>query len=77
MTDSEYLVFRELPTPGKTKVISVDSKRSGGRLGTIKWYGAWRQYTFQPWAGTIWNTGCLQDVNAYIEELMVDRRRRG
>ena len=74
MTDSEYLVFRELPSTGKTKVISVDSKHYGDRLATIKWYGAWRQYTLQPEPRTIWNTGCLRDVNAYIGELMAARR---
>lgn len=77
MIDSEYLVFEDDPLLArgkKTKVVLVWSKRHGDLLGTIRWYGAWRQYAFHPADDTIWNIGCMQDVEACITELMNERK---
>lgn len=65
----KYLTFEDL-APGKgmkTKVILVKSARSGIRLGVISWFGQWRQYTFQPYDGTIWNPDCLKVVSDHCE----------
>lgn len=64
--NSQYLQIREVPTQSKTKKWEIFSKSSGAHLGTIKWFGAWRQYCFFPERHTIWNTGCLEDVNKFI-----------
>lgn len=72
---NEYLRFEEFTSPsGKTLTVHVLSARSGDALGSIGWYGPWRQYTFRPAAQTIWNTGCLDTIQAYIASLMADRR---
>lgn len=34
----------------------------GAYLGSLKWYGAWRQFCFFPAEGTIFNTGCLGTI---------------
>lgn len=75
--DSEYLYFVEIPSPArrKTAVFDVRSRRSGSVLGQIKWYGSWRQYTFWPSPNTVWNRGCLQDINRYIQVQMDARRQ--
>lgn len=74
--ESEYLSFIEDDHyKGKTKRITILSKRHCSVLGEIKWYGAWRQYTFWPDQGTIWNTQCLEDVQNYIRALMAERRK--
>ena len=68
MKDSQYLDFvlsEQLP---KTKVWSVISKQHGDQLGTIKYFGRWRQYTFFPNTGTVWNTQCLQDVTSFLNK---------
>jgi len=70
MVESEYFQFREIDVPTKTKRWDIISKSSGFRLGTIKWYGAWRQYCFFPDRMTIWNTDCLQDIRTFIKEQM-------
>lgn len=70
---SEYLEFVEVHDTGKTKVWQVLSKRRGDVLAVISWHGAWRQYTFRPNPNTIWNTGCLADVQAFIAEQMALR----
>lgn len=70
-----YLRFESNPSPsGKTQQTVIYSNRSGLWLGTIKWYGNWRQYAFYPAKGTIWNPSCLNEVNAEIKRLMSERR---
>jgi len=66
---SKYLEFQFLERKPKTKVIGVYSKRSGDRLGIIKWYGAWRQYAFFPSGNTLYNVECLNDIIIYIRGL--------
>jgi hypothetical protein len=60
---------------GKTKRIVILSKRHWSILGEIRWYGAWRQYTFRPDPETIWNTKCLEDVQKCIRVLMDERKK--
>lgn len=75
--DSEYLSFMEDDHyEGKTKRIVVLSKRHGTILGEIKWFGAWRQYTFWPDRQTVWNTQCLEDVQSCICALMDERKKK-
>jgi len=66
--ETEYLVFREFETEGKTNRYYVLSK-SQHILGTIKWYGAWRQYCFYPQGTTIFNRTCLNDISKFVGEL--------
>ncbi len=73
---SEYLDFVETRDTGKTKVYTVNSCHYGDRLATIKWYGRWRQYALYPEPGTLWNSGCLEDVTAFLKSLMAERRQR-
>lgn len=77
MTENNpYLTFAEDVSPsGKTKVVTVVSNGSQVKLGTIAWFGRWRQYAFFPEAETVWNPGCLDSIQAQIERLMAERRR--
>ena len=74
LVSNPYLIFRQVPTPGKTQVWHVLSKRSGDLLGTIKWYGAWRQYTFFPSPDTIFNVECMASIMNVIAHLMNERK---
>lgn len=75
---SEYLEFeRHDPPPDrKTPVVRVLSKRTGQPLGSIAWYGPWRQFCFYPSPETIFNVGCLRDIEDQIGLLMAERRRK-
>lgn len=66
---SKYLKFTIVELKPKTKVIDVESKISGDVLGTIKWYGKWRQYAFFPGIYTIFNAECLNDIISHIKGL--------
>lgn len=73
---NKYLAFRLLGDSGKTQTYSVDSRNPpsyGDRLAIIKWYGGWRQYCLFPESETVWNKGCLQDINDFIGGLMEKR----
>lgn len=73
---SEYLYFKEDDQyEGKTKRFIIVSKKHFNILGEIKWYGAWRQYTFIPEDNTIWNIQCMKDIILFIDNLMSERKK--
>jgi len=62
---SEYLTIEKnegLSRGRKTGIYDVCSSRSGDVLGTIQWFGRWRQYTFWPVHGTTYNPECLRYI---------------
>jgi hypothetical protein len=71
--ETKYLIFKIKSEKLKTKVISVINKVSGDELATIEWYPYWRQYTFQPDYGCVWNQTCLAEVISCINLLMSER----
>jgi len=73
---SQYLLIeRDVEKEkGKTCVWMVLSTGSNARLGEIKWFSRWRQYTFFPTPGTIFNTSCLQEIINFIVVHQNDRR---
>lgn len=76
MMASKYLTFARLRTSksGKTEIWGVDSKSSGDLLALVKWYAPWRQYVLHPIPYTVWNTTCLAEITAFIDQLMEDRK---
>jgi hypothetical protein len=69
-----YMVFRSETVTGKTGRWTIRNVRSGDILGEIRWYGAWRQYTFMPVSGTVFNVGCMEDITRFIKERMQERK---
>lgn len=52
---------------GKTNIWIV--KHTGGTLlGEIKWWAAWRKYTFFPFAGTLYDPVCLREIAELTEK---------
>jgi hypothetical protein len=72
--ESKYLELRELERKPKTIVYGLFSKQHGDKLGEIKWFARWRQYTFFPEKDTIWNRTCLLDVIHFLSKAMVEGR---
>lgn len=52
---------------GRTKRWDIRNKRSGGRLGRVKWYGPWRQYCFFPAGECVFNAGCLDEIYQFLK----------
>jgi hypothetical protein len=76
---SQYLAFTldERESRGKkTEVWRVRATRDCALLGTIKWFGRWRQYTFFPADGTTFNPECLRAIADYCRMLTTRHRAR-
>jgi hypothetical protein len=61
----------------KTDIYDVRSKRSREHIGTIRWFGRWRQYTFWPMFDTTWNPDCLRFIADKCAELTREHRSSG
>lgn len=81
MMAGEYIRFEVLEAPGpkrKTPVYGVFVKDTGpgaSPLGEIRWWGAWRCFTFWPAPNTIYERQCLLDVIKFMDSLMADRKQ--
>lgn len=73
-TKYKFIHMVKVAEKPKTSIWSCRNNRSGEELGTIKWYGPWRQYCFFPLPNCIFNNGCLEDIKKKISELMAQRR---
>jgi hypothetical protein len=69
-TNFRYIRFIELQRKEKTSVYGCLNIKSGGELGRVKWYPAWRQYCYFPTARAVYSSGCLADIAEFIDQLM-------
>lgn len=67
----KYIHFVEYdPVPPRTtKTANVCKTGSGIVLGSIRWYGSWRQYVFYPEISTLFNKDCLRQIAEKCEEM--------
>jgi len=76
-TRYEYIHFvDECRYDIKTRSFMCHNNNSGEWLGTVKWYGPWRQYCYFPCHADrpVYSTGCLADIQHFIGQLMDERR---
>ena len=63
-----YLSFNELNNPGhKTRLWEVWANASDNILGKIRFWGAWRKYTFAPAQGTVFDASCMREIADFTE----------
>jgi hypothetical protein len=66
----KYMVADLVEEKPKTQVWRVRSRGHDDTLGSIKWFGPWRQYCFFFIADVaIMSAGCLRDLASFLEEL--------
>lgn len=72
---TKWLEFIIVDNKPKTLVIHVYNTKDQ-YLGLINWYGAWRQYIFQPHrnAQLFFNNGCLQDIADVLTSLNTEHK---
>ena len=58
----------------KTDQWVILSKSSRDELGTVGWYGPWHQYVFEPFEGTVYNSGCLDAIENFLRAANVELR---
>jgi len=74
-TDYKFICFEELEVKTKTKSFMVKNKMTGYLLGRVKWYALWRKYCFfVDYGDLVFDTGCLADIQDFINNLMLERR---
>lgn len=71
----QYLVVSQHDAPGRKTHRWHIYTRAGDILGTVEWYGQWRQYTFNPREGTTYSGGCLRDIMAFLERVNKEQRQ--
>lgn len=74
-TKYKFIHFVCIKQNPKTAVWSCRNNRSDGQLGVIGWYGPWRQYCFFPNISTVFNVGCMEDINHFIGQLATERKQ--
>ena len=73
--ESKWIIFSLYEDTGKTKKYYVFTKDFVSlKLGEIKWFGRWRQYSFFPEPNTVFEKQCLKDITNFIETLMLNRK---
>lgn len=72
----KWIEFVEVTTnkDKKTKQFNVINRESRIFLGTVKWFGNWRQYSFFPQPNMVFERQCLMDIAHFINQLMVERK---
>lgn len=68
MKNNSYIRFNDIKSTKKTKIIGV-SNNAGVSLGLIKFWGPWRQYTFQPDIETVFNVECMKEIIEKIDSM--------
>lgn len=60
--------FGRVSESGRTSVWTCRNAKSGTILGTVAWYGPWRQYCFYPSSikALVFSAGCLQDIQHFL-----------
>ena len=72
-----FTVVEDRSEPGrKTRRLEIVSKSGGDVLGTIKWFGRWRQYCFFPKPDTVWSDGCIADLMTVLTKLAAERKSK-
>ena len=69
MVKYKYIHFVVIKELKKTKIYGCYNNNSSEKLGEVKWYGPWRQYCYFPTVQAIYSTGCLNDINDFINKL--------
>jgi len=73
--NSKWITFNLYEDTGKTKKFNVLTKDTTPiKLGEVKWFGRWRQYSFFPEPSTVFEKQCLGNIIDFINSLMQERK---
>ena len=74
-THYDYIHFEHVEDKPKTSVWRCLNSRGNQELGLVKWHTPWRTYCYFPTVQAVYNTGCLNDICDFIEQLMNKREK--
>lgn len=65
-----YFAFAAMSESGKTVIYDVNTKgESAVWLGSVRWFGRWRCYVFEPLRDTVYEKTCLREIADFCEKL--------
>ena len=70
---TKYMTFVKVGQKPKTSEWHIVNNESGYVLGSIAWYGAWRQYVVDT-AEATFNNGCLDTISQFLTRLNDEQR---
>jgi hypothetical protein len=53
---------------GKTKIWQLTDLKYGDACGTVKWYGGFRRYVFEPNDSSFWGSDALGMIAAFLRK---------
>lgn len=69
-TRYKYIHMKRLTARSGDKFVwNIYNNKSKDVLGGIAWYSPWQQYCFYAKEGSIYNDGCLSDIQDFIKQL--------
>lgn len=74
-TRYEYLEFVRKEASGKTSKWDCLTQH-GVALGSVSWYGSWRQYCYFPTCQAVYSAGCLSDISDFLMQLNKDANEK-
>lgn len=74
MIEYKWIYFSPSHSTGKTIVYNCYNKEHASLLGVVKWYGAFRKYSFFPEANIVFEEQCLKDIASFLSRLMLERK---
>lgn len=63
----QWIRFDLIDSTGKTNRWQVVTLDGNTVLGSVHWWGAWRQYSFFPQPSTVFERQCLRDIADFCE----------
>ena len=70
-TRFKYIHFKKIEVKSKTAIWSCRNNHTNSQLGMVKWYGPWRQYCYFDESMAVYNVGCLEDINEFLQSISV------
>lgn len=77
-TEYEYIEFIVVEEKPKTKIWACQNRTSGIRLGSVGWYGPWRQYVFGADLNAMvaYSASCLRDIADFLEQVNKEHKAK-
>lgn len=70
----KWIVLSAVVNTGKTIVYNCSNKENRVLLGQVKWYGAFRKYSFFPEPNMVFESQCMRDIVSFMDQLMLERK---
>ena len=61
--------------PASEKKVDWYVSTPSAPLGWINWYAPWRRYVFRPWAETLFDAECLEEIAVFCCNETAARKR--